>query len=376
MTSIKFLPIVFFLITLEPIAAIHYRVIDRTYTDHFSKFECLIRYHYSALRVFTEANEFVLTTFNLTPGAGKWYDEVRLIVESFKEYGLGRYPQSVASTVGNEIRINTDYLDNFQGDVYDEFVGILYHETTHLWQWDGKGKAPRGLIDGIADFVRLSAGWSSEAWTQQRGSGSRWDEGYAVTAYFLEYCNSLKHGFVSELNARMKHYYSDDFFKRLLGKDVRKLWEDYKAAYEEENQVLASNKNQTYAQLEELVPEDNVPKGSDSSEGYLQIDVKGVFSPKIQISAPTEDNLENKLPMNNDATEEKVKLLGRSDESSKSPELVSTAEEDQGTLSFPMAHFSHVCTDFKDCLAAELKKMARRRWQRRSVSLSQLQVTD
>uniref|UniRef100_A0A2N9GAW3 Uncharacterized protein n=1 Tax=Fagus sylvatica TaxID=28930 RepID=A0A2N9GAW3_FAGSY len=117
------------------------------------------------------------------------------------------------------------------GDARIEVIGVLYHETTRVWQWSGNNEAPIGLITGIADYVRLKAGWASPHWVQ-RGSGLRWNEGFAVTAYFLDYCNALNDGFVAEVNALMKYYYSDSFFVKLMGKSVDELWIDYKAHYE------------------------------------------------------------------------------------------------------------------------------------------------
>ncbi|KAF2294614.1 hypothetical protein GH714_013693 [Hevea brasiliensis] len=61
------------------------------------------------------------------------------------------------------------------------------------------------------------------------GKGDRWDQGYDITAKFLEYCNALKNGFVAELNKKMKSAYSDQYFVDLLGKSVDQLWSDYKA---------------------------------------------------------------------------------------------------------------------------------------------------
>ncbi|KAH7575344.1 hypothetical protein JRO89_XS02G0087200 [Xanthoceras sorbifolium] len=58
------------------------------------------------------------------------------------------------------------------------------------------------------------------------------DDGYEITAYFLEYCNGLTDGFVAALNAILENStYSDDFFVELLGKSVDDLWNDYKSQY-------------------------------------------------------------------------------------------------------------------------------------------------
>ncbi|KAE8008049.1 hypothetical protein FH972_004597 [Carpinus fangiana] len=85
---------------------------------------------------------------------------------------------------------------------------------------------PGGLIEGVADFVRLKADYVPSGWVQP-GGGNRWDEGYSVTARFLDYCNGLKDGFVAELNKKMRDGYIDNYFVELLGKTVDQLWTDY-----------------------------------------------------------------------------------------------------------------------------------------------------
>jgi len=37
---------------------------------------------------------------------------------------------------------------------------VIYHEVAHSWQWFGAAdRVPGGLIEGIADYVRLKAGY-------------------------------------------------------------------------------------------------------------------------------------------------------------------------------------------------------------------------
>lgn len=137
----------------------------------------------------------------------------------------------VAFTSDNEIHLSARYVANYSGDVRREVSGVLYHEMTHVWQWDGNGEANGGLIEGIADYVRLKAGYVPSHWVKP-GQGDRWDRGYDVTAYFLDYCESLRCGFVAELNKMMRSSgYSDEFFFYLLGKRVDQLWSEYKAKY-------------------------------------------------------------------------------------------------------------------------------------------------
>lgn len=209
----------------KPTPSIYYELTDNSTAPLNSRFEHNIGRDY-ALETLVTANEFVFKTLNLNPSVGEGYDEVLLFVESFWQAGIGYYGKTVSSTVNNKIRVNSDYLQFFDGDVKSEFTGILYHESTRVWQWTGNGKAPIGLITGVADYVRLESGWPSVGW-RKLGSGSRWDEGYEVTAYFLRWCNKSCHGFVQKLNAMMKDDYSDDFFVVLLGKTVDELWSEY-----------------------------------------------------------------------------------------------------------------------------------------------------
>ncbi|KAJ0801075.1 hypothetical protein HanPI659440_Chr03g0112621 [Helianthus annuus] len=134
----------------------------------------------------------------------------------------------VAYASNNEIHVSAKYIQGYSGDVKTEITGVLYHEMTHIWQWDGKGQAPGGLIEGIADYVRLKAGYAPSHWVRP-GQGDRWDQGYDVTARFLDYCNGLRGGFVAELNKKMRSGYDNGFFVELLGKTVDQLWAEYKA---------------------------------------------------------------------------------------------------------------------------------------------------
>lgn len=214
---------------VSPLPVMWYELLDNSTSPGNTRFEKEIGRIYG-IEALVTANEFVLKTLNQKPGEGKSYSLVVLVVESFEQAGIGSYPDAVASTIDSNIRLNADYLQGYYGDVKSEFTGILYHESTHVWQWTGQGSTPIGLINGIADYVRLTAGWPASDWGM-RGSGYRWDEGYEVTAYFLEYCEGMMEGFVSKLNAMMKDYYSEDFFIVLLGKSVDELWSEYKLVY-------------------------------------------------------------------------------------------------------------------------------------------------
>ncbi|KAK7835588.1 hypothetical protein CFP56_023357 [Quercus suber] len=106
----------------------------------------------------------------------------------------------VAYTSNNEIHVSARYINGYSGNVKTEITGVLYHESTHIWQWNGNGQStPGGLIEGIADYVRLKAGYAPSHWVKP-GQGDRWDQGYDVTALFLDYCNSLRNGWFCTRN--------------------------------------------------------------------------------------------------------------------------------------------------------------------------------
>ncbi|CAM8901505.1 unnamed protein product [Rhodiola kirilowii] len=175
-----------------------------------------------ARNTLASATNFIWRTFQQNTAADrKSVATVNLIVETMA---------GVAYTVNNEIHVSADYIAGYSGDVKRELTGVLYHEMTHIWQWTGNGQAPGGLIEGIADFVRLKAGYAPGHWVKP-GQGNKWDQGYDVTARFLDYCNGLRSGFVAELNKKMRTGYNANYFVDLLGKTVDQLWTEYKAKY-------------------------------------------------------------------------------------------------------------------------------------------------
>lgn len=208
----------------SPIHAVQYQVTNRaTGTPGGTRFENEIGIPFTQQTI-QLASQFILQTFKqIDQFGGKNIEHVSVIVTALNG-------NSAAITSGNNIFLDSNYIEGFSGDVRNEVIGILYHEATHIWQWFGNKEAPRGLTEGVADFMRLKAGFAPPHWVP-RGTGSGWDEGYVVTAYFLDYCNGLRDGFVAELNAMMKDHYSDDFFVKLLGKSVDQLWSDYKSVF-------------------------------------------------------------------------------------------------------------------------------------------------
>ncbi|CAN0846225.1 Basic secretory protease (Fragments) [Linum grandiflorum] len=170
-------------------------------------------------QLLSKATKFIWATFRQNnPADRKPVKRVSLFIDDI---------DGVAYVTNNgEIHASGRWNFNLKTD----FEGVIYHELANVWQWNGKGRASANLTEGIADFVRLKANLAPYYWVKP-GEGDQWDEGYDVTARFLDYCEGLRSGFVAELNKKMRGGYSDGFFRELTGKSVDQLWRDYKAKY-------------------------------------------------------------------------------------------------------------------------------------------------
>ncbi|OJJ35223.1 hypothetical protein ASPWEDRAFT_500481 [Aspergillus wentii DTO 134E9] len=144
-----------------------------------------------------------------------------------------------------EIHFSLSYIQTSaaSSNAVNELTGVLTHELVHCYQHtappppEGNGvpSPPGGLIEGIADFVRLKAGLEPPHWKQPTSAKDRpdkWDQGYQHTAFFLAWLEDVRvgKGAVGLLNDRLLRVgYTEEtgFWKGLFGVGVRELWEDY-----------------------------------------------------------------------------------------------------------------------------------------------------
>ncbi|CRG89717.1 hypothetical protein PISL3812_06756 [Talaromyces islandicus] len=152
-----------------------------------------------------------------------------------------------------EIHFSLSYINhvcNNNADPLSELKGVLTHELVHCYQHTSPPNSkdipgpPGGLIEGIADFVRLKAGFVPPHWqrpTSAKDRPSKWDEGYQHTAFFLAWLEDerIGRGAVGLLNDRLLRlgYVGEDkedtkqhessFWKGLFGVEVSELWEEY-----------------------------------------------------------------------------------------------------------------------------------------------------
>ncbi|KAF2970685.1 hypothetical protein GQX73_g2933 [Xylaria multiplex] len=137
-----------------------------------------------------------------------------------------------------EIHLSSRYVASISAERRGhEIEGVIVHELVHCYQYNGHGHAPGGLIEGIADWVRLGADLAPPHWRKGDEVNGKWDAGYQHTAYFLQYLEErFGEGTVRRLNEglRTSKYEEKAFWTGILGRPVEQLWEDYKKHVDEE----------------------------------------------------------------------------------------------------------------------------------------------
>ena len=136
-----------------------------------------------------------------------------------------------------EIHFSLDYIHSSVSNdrKAHEIMGVLAHEMVHCYQYNAKGTCPGGLIEGIADWVRLHADLSPPHWKKE--ATGKWDAGYQHTGYFLDYLEKrFGEGLIRRLNEklRIERYEEKRFWTELCGRPVEQLWGDYGNALEKE----------------------------------------------------------------------------------------------------------------------------------------------
>jgi hypothetical protein len=90
------------------------------------------------------------------------------------------------------------------------------------------------LTEGVADWVRLKAGFAPPHWRRQ--TDCEWDAGYERTGYFLEWLEE-EHGedVVRRINEAMRgcEYDEEKVWMGCCGEGLKELWGRYKKFCEE-----------------------------------------------------------------------------------------------------------------------------------------------
>ncbi|KAJ1397323.1 hypothetical protein SESBI_31916 [Sesbania bispinosa] len=92
-----------------------------------------------AKQTLDSATQFIWNVFQQnSPADRKNVQKVSLFVDDM---------DGVAYTSNDEIHLSARYVKDYNEDLKREITGVLYHEMTHVWQWNGNDQAPGGLIE-------------------------------------------------------------------------------------------------------------------------------------------------------------------------------------------------------------------------------------
>ncbi|KAL6525934.1 hypothetical protein OROHE_015458 [Orobanche hederae] len=228
--NISLLPILLLLLLssslLQSILAVQYKIINTVpNSPGGSRFNSKIGVRFT-LKTMKTINTFIWKTFKQYSDTQR--KNVPILTVNITDLEDG----ALGETGGDNIYISSTGIEYFpRGQAKYWFTSLMYHEMTHIFQWSGRGTAPGGLTEGVADYIMVKSNYYDPSSYTKPGEGNTWDEGYGVTARFLEYCDSLRDGFTAELNNKMREVYKDEYFEDLLGKSLELVWSEYKAKY-------------------------------------------------------------------------------------------------------------------------------------------------
>ncbi|KAF9693166.1 hypothetical protein EKO04_008645 [Ascochyta lentis] len=171
-----------------------------------------------------------------------------------------------------EIHLSTKYIEHVsESRQKEEINGVLVHEMVHCWQHHGGNTAPGGLTEGVADWVRLKAGYAPPHW--RRRGDCDWDAGYERTAYFLEWLER-EHGedVVRKINQALRgcKYDAKKLWHDCCGKSIERLWEEYKKSLEcddDEKQAMRTGVEESTHEEEEEQGEKREVLQEEEQEG-------------------------------------------------------------------------------------------------------------
>ena len=140
-----------------------------------------------------------------------------------------------------EIHFSVEWIQKYSSEperCRAEIIGVVTHEIVHCYQYNALGTAPSGLIEGIADYVRLKAGLAPPHWQgPKKELGEKWDSGYQKTAYFLNWLEQgYGEGTVGRINESMRTSKYDEtrFWEGIFGSNhgIDVLWKEYRDSLE------------------------------------------------------------------------------------------------------------------------------------------------
>ena len=93
-------------------------------------------------------------TLRMTPARGPPPHSVQHVTLVLRP--MSGVAHTFGSSTHKEIHFSLDHIRNSESRARDEILGVLVHEMVHCFQYNGCGRAPGGLIEGVAgrSFLR------------------------------------------------------------------------------------------------------------------------------------------------------------------------------------------------------------------------------
>ncbi|OAB39102.1 hypothetical protein PMSD_03995 [Paenibacillus macquariensis subsp. defensor] len=156
----------------------------------------------------------------------------KIIIEILDEPGIA-WADSANAKLGVSSRYLKDYYESSKNPnstpFREELIGMLYHELTHVYQFNGNGSFPGYMSEGLADGVRLEYGYHDR---YSAGPGGNWDGSYSTTGNFLLWIieHKQKPRFLRDITASQVNW-TPEAFKSITGEDVNSLWDQYQQSF-------------------------------------------------------------------------------------------------------------------------------------------------
>lgn len=141
---------------------------------------------------------------------------VRLIFHAKKE--------GVADTAGDTINMAANYVRHATND-----FGMVIHELTHVVQSYGHGGNPGWLVEGVADYIRLTQYEPQARRPRIDPDHASYRDAYKTTAIFLEWAETTyDKQLVHKLNRAMRDgVFNLELFKTNTGHSIDGLWKQF-----------------------------------------------------------------------------------------------------------------------------------------------------
>lgn len=132
--------------------------------------------------------------------------------------------EGVADTSGDTINIAANYVRHATND-----FGMVIHELTHVVQSYRRGGNPGWLVEGVADYIRLTHYEPLARRPRIDPDRASYRDAYKTTAIFLEWAEkTYDKQLVHKLNRAMRDGVFDlELFKTNTGHSIDDLWKQF-----------------------------------------------------------------------------------------------------------------------------------------------------